>query len=95
MKKIYFFFFIFIIFSCKTTYMTKPFVESEIPKEPNYSNLNSWIAHPKIHDTILNNFYPENIDDLKADVFYIYPTLITDKKNISWNADIYNKEQNH
>ena len=82
MKKIFFFFFTFIIISCKTTYMTKPFVESEIPKEPNYSNLNSWIAHPKIQDTILNNFYPENIDDLKADVFYIYPTLITDKKII-------------
>ena len=94
MKKIFFFFFIFIIFSCKTTYMTKPFVESEIPKEPNYSNLNSWIAHPKIQDSILNSFYPENIDDLKADVFYIYPTLITDKNNISWNADIYNKDQN-
>ena len=87
MKKIFFFFFTFIIFSCKTTYMTKPFVESEIPKEPNYSNLNSWIAHPKIQDSILNSFYPENIDDLKADVFYIYPTLITDKNNISWNAD--------
>ena len=95
MKKIFFYFFIFIIFSCKTTYMSKPFVESEIPKAPDYSNLNSWIAHPKIKDTILNVFYPENIENLKADVFYIYPTLITDKKNNSWNADIYNENQNN
>ncbi len=94
MKKIFFYFFSLTVFSCKTVYMTKPFIEAEIPKDPDYSNVNSWIAHPEIQDTILNNFYPENIDDLKADVFYIYPTLITDKKNNSWNADIYDKKQN-
>ena len=81
MKKIFFLFFILTALSCKTVYMTKPFLDSEVPKAPDYSNLNSWIAQPKIQDTILSNFYPENIDKLKADVFYIYPTLITDKKN--------------
>ena len=95
MRRIIFFLICLTIFSCKTTYMSKPFVESEIPKAPDYSNLNSWIAHPKIKDTILNVFYPENIENLKADVFYIYPTLITDKKNNSWNADIYNENQNN
>ena len=94
MKKLFHLFFVLTIVSCKTTYLTKPFTESEVPKEPDYSNLNSWIAHPNIKDTILNKFYPENIDNLKADVFYIYPTLITDKNNISWNADVYNKKQN-
>ena len=94
MKKIFFFLFILTALSCKTVYMTKPFVESEVPKAPDYSNLNSWIAHPEIKDSILSDFYPENIDKLKADVFYIYPTLITDKKNNSWNADIYDKKQN-
>ena len=74
--------------------MTKPFAESEVSKAPDYSNLNSWIAHPEIKDSILSDFYPENIDKLKADVFYIYPTLITDKKNNSWNANIYDKKQN-
>ena len=94
MKKIFFLFFILTALSCKTVYMTKPFLDSEVPKAPDYSNLNSWIAHPEIQDTILSNFYPENIDKLKADVFYIYPTLITDKKNNSWNADIYDEKQN-
>jgi len=94
MKKIFFLFFILTALSCKTVYMTKPFSESEVPKTPDYSNLNSWIAHPEIKDSILSDFYPENIDELKADVFYIYPTLITDKKNNSWNADIYDEKQN-
>ena len=83
MKKIVFLFFILSVFSCKTVYMTKPFLDSEVPKAPDYSNLNSWIAHPEIQDTILSKFYPENIDKLKADIFYVYPTLITDKKNDS------------
>ena len=94
MKKIVFLFFILSVFSCKIVYMTKPFLDSEVPEAPDYSNLNSWIAHPEIQDTILSDFYPENIDKLKADVFYIYPTLITDKKNSSWNANIYDKKQN-
>ena len=94
MKKIFFFLFALSALSCKTVYMTKPFTESEIPKPPDYSSLNSWIAHPEIKDSILSDFYPEDIDKLKADVFYIYPTLITDKKNNSWNADIYDKKQN-
>jgi Protein of unknown function (DUF3089). len=28
----------------------------------------------------------------KADVFYIYPTLISGKKNREWNADIYDDD---
>ncbi len=95
MKRIIFCLICLTVFSCKTTYMSKPFVESEIPKEPNYANLNSWIAHPEIKDTILNAFYPENIENLKADVFYIYPTLITDKKNNTWNADVFDENQNN
>ena len=94
MKKIVFLFFILSVFSCKTVYMTKPFLDSEVPKAPDYSNLNSWIAHPEIQDTILSKFYPENTDKLKADIFYVYPTLITDKKNDSWNANVYDKKQN-
>ena len=39
------------------------------------------VAHRYLSNSILSDFYPEDIDKLKADVFYIYPTLITDKKN--------------
>jgi len=34
-------------FGCKTKYATKEFSTSEIPKTPDYSDLNSWAAHPK------------------------------------------------
>ncbi len=32
--------------------------------------------------------FDKNLNDKNADVFYVYPTLFTDKKNSAWNADI-------
>lgn len=78
-----------LISSCKTTYDSKPFVKEEIPNEPDYNNLESWAAHPKIEISPLTKYKQEGA---KADVFYIYPTIITEVSNTDWNADIYDKE---
>ena len=82
------------VVSCKTKYATKEFKYSEAPKSPNYSELNSWAAHPEKNDTIIDKFYNTEKKNLKADVFYIYPTLLTNNKNDSWNSDIYDNNQN-
>lgn len=82
------------VVSCKTKYATKEFIYSEAPKSPDYSELNSWAAHPEKNDPIIDAFYNTEKKNLKADVFYIYPTLLTDNKNDSWNSDIKDNNQN-
>ena len=80
-----------LFFGCKTEYATKDFIISDIPAKPDYSDISSWAAHPQKKEGILNNFY-SNKESLKADVFYIYPTLLTNKDDNNWNSDIYNVE---
>lgn len=79
---------------CKTKYATKEFKISETPNSPDYSNLDSWSAHPDKNDPIIDVFYNTEKANLKADVFYIYPTLLSDKKNDAWNSDVFDSEQN-
>ena len=67
--------------SCKTKYATKEFKLSEAPVSPDYGNLENWAAHPKKNDSTIDVFYTTEKKNLRADVFYIYPTLLTDKKN--------------
>ena len=37
-----------LVSSCKSTYDTKPFTKADVPKAPDYNNLNSWAAHPEL-----------------------------------------------
>mgnify|MGYP001307264354 CR=1 FL=1 len=82
------------ILGCKTKYATKDFIYSEIPLAPDYSKLDSWAAHPEKNDSIIDSFYTKDKKNIRADVFYIYPTLLTDKENNSWNSDINDSKQN-
>ena len=86
---------IFSLISCKTKYATKEFKYSDAPAVPNYENLESWAAHPNKTDSVIDVFYTTEKENLKADVFYIYPTLLTDNKNDSWNSDIKDPNQNN
>ena len=85
---------IFSLISCKTKYATKEFKYSDAPAVPNYENLESWAAHPSKTDSVIDIFYTTEKENLKADVFYIYPTLLTDDKNDSWNSNIKDPNQN-
>ena len=58
--------------------------------KPDYSNLNSWLVHPDHVEK--NDFLMDNDGKKRADVFFIAPTLFSDKKNPSWNSDIYDEE---
>ena len=78
--------------SCRSTYVTEPFTENKIPQAPDYKNEKNW--------AILPSTYTEKLKEvtgnlaLKADVFYVYPTLISDKKDIRWNVAVNDAEQN-
>lgn len=73
--------------SCKTTYNTRSFAATAVPLAPDYSNQKYW--------AVLPGQYPEDLKEItgdyvekSADVFFVYPTLLTDKKDPLWNADI-------
>ena len=58
--------------------------------KPDYHNLSSWLAHPNQIEKI--DFLHDNDGTKKADIFFIAPTLFSDKKNPNWNSDIYDEE---
>ena len=58
---------------------------------PDYSNISYWAAHPykwDPSDSISKPFRKNYIKDSVVDVFYLYPTTLTDKKDNRWNAPI-------
>lgn len=74
--------------------------QSDIPKEPDYSLVESWTALPTIIDMADSLPQKANLIDLQksatADVFYIYPTIFTYKPedNYQWNASVDNQTLN-
>ena len=84
-----FFFFIFI--NCKTAYKTSAFDEGSIPAKPSYSQNESWAVLPGKYPKDLIQITGDYIEK-QADVFYIYPTLFSDRKNPSLNADIFDED---
>ena len=84
----------FVLFvSCKSSFITKPFVSGDSPPIPNYYNDENWAVLPSKYGDDLKKF-SDTISNLDADVFYVYPTLITSKKDIRWNVAISDIEQN-
>ena len=86
--------FLLLIIGCKSTYKTQEFRFANAPKEPNYHLLSSWAVLPDKYTDDFKTFASQQIDTLHADVFYLYPTVFTDKKDIRWNAPMDDKEQN-
>ncbi len=87
--------FLIIIFaSCKSTYNTQKFSDKNSPSKPNYELESSWAVLPSKHPKEFAKYLPSENTILKADVFYIYPTLNTSKKDERWNVAITDKDQN-
>ena len=91
MRYYFVFFLSILIISCKPIYSTTEFNLSKTPKAPNYSNTLSWACIPKKYPAILEEI-TEKYQKKDADVFYLYPTLLLDKKDNSWNANIWKNE---
>ncbi len=81
------------ISSCKSTYNTQDFSVKKIPLAPNYNLESSWAVLPTKYTSNYKKYASTKIDTLKADVFYIYPTLNTSKKDIRWNVPLSDLEQ--
>jgi len=79
-----------LLLSCSSVYKTSEFSLSSSPTEPDYKNQENWAVLPSLWNQSLEEIVGKP-EEKKADVFYIYPTLLTDKKDDSWNADIYDK----
>ena len=87
--------FIFLI-GCKPTYthITNTFSESKIPVAPNYQHEKNWAVLPSKYTKDLAKFLTDSVKNLKADVFYIYPTLVTKTKDLRWNVSVTDTIQN-
>jgi len=85
---------VFIV-GCKSSYQTIRFEKENIPTAPNYADESSWAVLPTKYTASLQKFATTKMQDLKADVFYVYPTLLMDKKDVRWNASINDKNQNN
>jgi hypothetical protein len=60
---------------------------SSSPTEPDYNNEENWAVLPSLWNQSLEEIVGKP-EEKRADVFYVYPTLLTDKNDPSWNADI-------
>ena len=72
-------------------YKSVDFSYDSLPLKPDYSSNKSWAVLPSKYPTqlseLLGNYNTEN-----ALVFYIYPTLLLDPDDTSWNADIFDQK---
>ncbi|MGB2245977.1 MAG: DUF3089 domain-containing protein [Flavobacteriaceae bacterium] len=92
MKKNFLFLIAFMLLnSCKTAYKTAAFEDTPVPTSPNYADQRYW--------AVLPSEYPEELIEItgkaqpkNTDVFFVYPTLLTDKKDPVWNADVHRNE---
>ena len=85
---------LFVFVGCKSTFQTQTFQPKNNPTIPNYQDESSWAVLPSKYTEEFQEFASKEIDTLQVDVFYVYPTLISDKKDIRWNVPIDDVEQN-
>lgn len=89
------FFILLITAACSSGpyHLTSTFDEKRTPKAPDYSLKQSWAAHPDHKDAADSVPLRSNLKDeqafAQADVFFIYPTIFTEKPEsyYDWNAD--------
>ena len=78
------------LLSCSSAKIV-PFNSVDIPKNPDYSKSESWAVLPGQYPQSLSEVVGE--ESVKSvDVFFIYPTLFSDKKDPAWNADIFRSD---
>ncbi len=93
MKFLYAILIVSLLLSCKSTYQTQTFSKANIPVSPDYNKESSWAVLPSTYTKEFKEYASKRMDTIKADVFYVYPTLNSKKKDIRWNVPINDKEQ--
>jgi len=79
--------------SCKSGYQLESFTAISAPSAPNYEQEQNWAVLPSKYPKSLLQFSPDSIARLKADVFYVYPTVFVDKKDARWNVALSDEQQ--
>ena len=76
--------------SCSSPKPTIGLTQSDVPRAPDYRNLQNWAAHPDKKDPADKVPFNSNVQDEQAtsdvDVFFLHPTTLT--KGIGWNGDV-------
>ncbi len=85
--------------ACKTTSPTGSFDRNQAPPTPDYSQLNSWAAHPDKSDPADRTPCPDVPNEqatAPVDVFFLHPTTYTGDHRYEkhWNADVNDKRVN-
>ena len=86
-------FFSTFLLSCKSTYVIPSYSEFTKPLAPDYNKEENWAVLPNTYTKELKQFSSTQIDTLQADIFYVYPTLNTEKEDLRWNVPIADKKQ--
>ncbi len=72
---------------CKPIYRAVPFEKYTPSESPNYSNPESWAVKPDKYPGSLKKIIGDS-KNKTCDVFFIYPTMFLDRKDLRWNADL-------
>ena len=91
--KIALFFALLILFSSCKSAVVPAFSAQQQPAVPNYGNVSSWAVLPDSYPENLKH-WQTNTTGLDADIFYIYPTLNIEKKDLRWNVPVTDSIQN-
>ncbi len=88
-----------LLFSCsKKNFSYLPAYQfKSISGKPDYTDMNYWAAHPwkkDPSDSVSKSILKKYNQDSVADVFFIHPTTMTDKKDIRGNASIDDADLN-
>lgn len=78
----------FILFSAPIVLIYSSFTFGQIDTtKVDYSNQDNWAVLPGHYPKELERFGLKRLND-SIDVFYVYPTLLTDKKDERWNVEM-------
>ena len=79
---------------CKYTYQNQNTFVEKVPQAPDYNLSSSWAVLPSSYPEEFKSFASKELDSLQVDVFYVYPTLNSEEKDLRWNVPITDLEQN-
>ncbi len=96
MIRSYYIFYLLIFFTvtgCSPSYSkyTRNYNFNSTNSNPDYTDLNYWAAHPykkDLADSIPAPLKKDYRYDSSVDIFFLYPTSLTDPDDKRWNADI-------
>ena len=87
---------LFFLQSCSSPMPAKGSIQSNVPRAPDYSNLQYWAAHPNKKDPADSTPINSNLRDEQAtadvDVFFLHPTTLT--KGGGWNGNLNDETLN-